>query len=137
MNPKFYQKQIAEVGVDGMKIEPSSLAEAMSLLVKLRNYKKLLEKIKFNLHMDMRSIRKEYLEKIQSLKEEPSRRGLFRKNLTEKDKRSTKKNIYEERDRILAPYEALERLIEDYLDQIEDSKTYLELFIQKETEYKK
>ncbi|MEW6010561.1 MAG: hypothetical protein AB1604_04640 [Euryarchaeota archaeon] len=137
MNPKFYQKQIAEVGVDGMEIEPSSLAEAMSLLVKLRNYKKLLEKIKFNLHMDMRSIRKEYLEKIQSLKEEPSRRGLFRKNLTEKDKRSTKKNIYEERDRILAPYEALERLIEDYLDQIEDSKTYLELFIQKETEYKK
>lgn len=120
-----------------MEIEPSSLAEAMSLLVKLRNYKKLLEKIKFNLHMDMRSIRKEYLEKIQSLKEEPSRRGLFRKNLTEKDKRSTKKNIYEERDRILAPYEALERLIEDYLDQIEDSKTYLELFIQKETEYKK
>lgn len=134
MNPKFYQKQIAEVGVDGMEIEPSSLAEAMSLLVKLRNYKKLLEKIKFNLHMDMRSIRKEYLDKIQSLKEEPSRRGLFRKNLTEKDKRSTKKNIYEERDRILSPYEALERLIEDYLDQIEDSKTYLELFIQKETE---
>ncbi|RJS49818.1 MAG: hypothetical protein CIT03_01415 [Methanobacterium sp.] len=137
MNPKFYQKQIAEVGVDGMEIEPSSLAEAMSLLVKLRNYKKLLEKIKFNLHMDMRSIRKEYLEKIRSLKEEPSRRGLFRKNLTEKNKISTKKNIYEERDRILAPYEALERLIEDYLDQIEDSKTYLELFIQKETEYKK
>ena len=134
MNPKLYQQQIDEVGIEGFKLEPSSLAGAMNLLIELKKGQRILQQIKYNLRMDMRSIRKEYLKKLDSLQESSKMMGLFDKKLTDKEARKAKKILLMERDELISPYEGLEVLVDHYLIQIEDSKTFLAEYIQKSVE---
>jgi hypothetical protein len=131
MSPKFYQKQIEEVGIEGFEISPRSLSVAMALKIKLRKDQRLLQQIKYNLRMDVRSIRKEYLVKLNALKEPSKRMRVFNKKLTEKEARKAKKILTEERDEKIAPYDTLDRMLEHYLDEIENSKAYLDSFMEK------
>jgi hypothetical protein len=131
MSPKFYQQQIVDVGIEGLEIAPRSLADAMALKIKLRKDQRILQHIRFNLRMDVRSIRREYLDKLKSLKEPSKKMVVFNKKLTEKEVRKAKKALTEERDDKIAPYDALDRLVEYYLAEIDNSKVYINSFMEK------
>ncbi|MCE5213863.1 MAG: hypothetical protein LLF83_03985, partial [Methanobacterium sp.] len=63
MNPKIYRKQISEIGIEDMVIDVSSLQNAMHTMSQLDEYEKVLNKIKFNLHTDIRQLRVDYMKK--------------------------------------------------------------------------
>ena len=67
LDPKFYREQITNLEIEGLNLNVKSVADSLQLLVKLRKIEKTLVKIKYNIRMDMRSIRKEYLNRIEEL----------------------------------------------------------------------
>jgi len=82
--------------------------------------------------MDMRSIRKEYLKRIEELNKPVKVMKVFNKKLNKKDSLKYKKKIVDERDNKIKPYELLERLIDDYLLQIHDARNNLEKYMENE-----
>lgn len=134
INPKMYSQQIDDLGIDGLVIDPSSLSEAMTLLIKLKRDLKMLQQMKYNIRMDMRKIRKEYLKKLDSLNDPVKRMGIFDKKLTDKEFRNAKKILLHERDSVISPYEGLERLIDYYLQEIESSISFVKDYIHKQAE---
>lgn len=110
----------------------SSPAEAGSTLVKLQKLQKILRQIKYNIRMDIRFIRKEYLEKIQRIQEPSKILGLFSKRRLTKNKEiDARKSLITERNRKIASYESIESMIDNYLIQIDDLKVQIEDFIEK------
>jgi len=65
MNPKYYRRQIAEIGIEDMVIDVSSLQKAMETMNELDELEKVLNHIKFNLRTDIRNLRVEYMQMIQ------------------------------------------------------------------------
>ena len=61
MNPKLYRKQIAEIGIEDMEIDISSLQNAMETMSQLNELEKVLNQIKFNIRSDIRNLRVEYM----------------------------------------------------------------------------
>ncbi len=132
MSPKFYRQQILELNIDDMEINVSSPAEARSTLVKLQKLQKILRQIKYNIRMDIMSIRKQYLEKIQRIQEPSKILGLFSKRRLTKDKEiDARKSLITERNRKIASYESIESMIDNYLIQIDDLIVQIEDFIEK------
>jgi hypothetical protein len=124
MNIKLYKQQISELGVEGFQLEPKSLMEATSLLTKLKEYQKVLKQIKFNIRIDARKIRKEYINNIEKINE-----SLKNNKKTDKEVRMAIKLLKIEKDEKIAPYDVLENLIDNYIVQIEDSKIFLREYI--------
>lgn len=124
MNIKLYKQQISELGVEGFQLEPKSLMEATSLLTKLKEYQKVLKQIKFNIRIDARKIRKEYINNIEKINESSKNN-----KKTDKEVRMAIKLLKIEKDEKIAPYDVLENLIDNYIVQIEDSKIFLREYI--------
>ncbi|MDZ4171305.1 MAG: hypothetical protein U1C19_04000 [Methanobacteriaceae archaeon] len=124
MNIKLYKQQISELGVEGFQLEPKSLMEATSLLTKLKEYQKVLKQIKFNIRIDARKIRKEYINNIEKVNE-----SLKNNKKTDKKARMAIKLLKIEKDEKIAPYDVLDNLIDNYIIQIEDSKIFLREYI--------
>jgi len=124
MNIKLYKQQISELGVEGFQLEPKSLMEATSLLTKLKEYQKVLKQIKFNIRIDARKIRKEYINNIEKINE-----SLKNNKKTDKEVRMAIKLLKIEKDEKIAPYDVLDNLIDNYIVQIEDSKIFLREYI--------
>ena len=105
MNPKIYRRQIAEIGIEDMVIDVSSLQKAMQTMSELDEYEKVLNKIKFNLHTDIRNLRVEYMQKIQEAGDPSNNKGMFgRKKTADKivrKKKALKKELELELDRTL------------------------------------
>ncbi|MCK9152438.1 hypothetical protein [Methanobacterium alcaliphilum] len=134
INPKMYYQQINDMNIDGLAIDPSSLSEAMSLLVRLKRDMRMLQQIKYNIRMDIRKIRREYLAKLDSLKDPSKAKGIFDKKWDDTEIRKGKKILLAERDDVISPYEGLERLIDYYLDEIESSIAFLNEYIHNQGE---
>ncbi|GAB4306453.1 MAG: hypothetical protein Kow0019_01320 [Methanobacteriaceae archaeon] len=132
LDPKFYREQITNLEIEGLNLNVNSVADSLQLLVKLRKIEKTLVKIKYNIRMDMRSIRKEYLNKIEELNKPVKVMKVFNRKLNKKDSLKYKKKIVDERDNKIKPYELLERLIDDYLLQIHDARNNLEKYMENE-----
>jgi len=130
MSPKFYRQQIEDVGIEGLEIAPRSLADAMALKIQLRKDQRLLQQIRYNLRMDIRVIRREYLQKLDAYKESTEKVSGLNKKVPKKSLKA-KKKLIEERDDKIAPYDALERLLEHYLYEIETSMAYIDAFMEK------
>ncbi len=111
INPKIYMEQLEELGLEDLEIEPSSRGEAVKLIREIEDHISNLNKIRYNLHGDMRIIRKEYLER---LVEEGIRGDRKRRRL-----------IMDERDRVLSPYEGIDRLIDGFIDWLENVPIFL------------
>lgn len=116
ISPKVYQKQIRDLGIEGMIISAGDAEEANIVLDKLNTIESVLIRIRYNIRMDTRAIRREYLKKIK--KEEQKRRSRH-------DKTKKKGHLMHERDMKVTPYEAIELVIDDYLRQITDAKNYI------------
>ncbi len=130
MNPKIYKKQIEELGIDGFEIKPNSLIEATSILMELNEYQKILQQIKYNVRIDSRRIRRQYITKIDELDESNKKTKKSERNA--KKIKEAHKRLLKEKEDLLAPYDGLDILIDGYLVQIEDSKIFLREFIKKQ-----
>ena len=134
MNPKIYRKQISEIGIEDMVIDVSSLQKAMETMSQLDDLEKVLNKIKFNLHTDMRNLRVEYMKKIQNVDESSQKKGLFGRKKSIDSIVKKKKTLKKERSANIAAYEIIENLVNDYLNQIEESRRYIKNYIQQKVE---
>lgn len=124
MNPKHYKKQIEKLGIDGFEIKPESLMDATTILMRLKEYQRILRQIKYNLRIDARNIRREYITKTDELNE-----SLKENKKSDKKAKEAKKKLLKEKEELVAPYDAIDNLIDGYIVQIEDSKIFLREFI--------
>ncbi len=130
MNPKYYRRQIAEIGIENMVIDVSSLQKAMETMSELDELEKVLNHIKFNLRTDIRNLRVEYMQMIQEADGLINKRSLLGRKKTIDDVVRKKKALKKERNTNIAAYEIIENLINDYLKQIDESRLYIKNHIQ-------
>lgn len=124
ISPKFYQKQIQDLEIEGMEIFPENSKEAIILFDELQNIEKILEHIRYNIRMDIRTIRKDYMDKIREIGNSSKfKAGDNKRSL--KNKINERRQLIDERDLKIAPYEAIEYMIDDYLGQIKSAKSYV------------
>lgn len=124
ISPKVYEKQIRDLEIEGKEISPKTIDEAKYIFEELVNIEKVLERIRYNIRMDIRAIRKDYMEKIKDIGASStidSRTGQW----SLKNKIKDKRKLIDERDFKIAPYESMEYITEDYLNQIKVAKKYL------------
>ncbi len=134
MNPKIYRKQISEIGIEDMVIDVSSLQNAMQTMTQLDEYEKVLNKIKFNLHTDIRQLRVDYMKKMQEVEEKSKKKGLLGREKSVDSIVKKKRNIKKARASDIAAYEMIENLVNDYLKQIKESRVYIKNHIQKKVQ---
>jgi|GEM_PF-302266 len=125
ISPKVYQQQIQDLGIEGMVVSPENTEESTLLLDQLTIMEKVLERIRHNIRIDIRAIRIEYIEKVKEIKDSSKVIGLYSKQRPMKDKINDKRNLIDERDLKIAPYESIEYTIDEYIRQIKDAKKYL------------
>ncbi len=130
MNPRTYRQQISNSGIEDMEINVSSLENSMRTLHKLNDLEDLLTKIRYNLRVDIRILRLEYIKKMQDVDELALKKGLFRKQMSVEKIYQKRKSVKQERKVNLAAYEIIETMIENYLTQINDSRNYIQDQIQ-------
>jgi hypothetical protein len=130
MNPKYYRRQIAEIGIEDMVIDVSSLQKAMETMNELDELEKVLNHIKFNLRTDIRNLRVEYMQMIQEADSLINKRSILGRKKTIDDVMRKKKALKKERNTNIAAYEIIENLINDYLKQIDESRLYIKNHIQ-------
>jgi len=124
ISPKVYEKQIRDLGIEGMEIFPKNKDEALDLLDELEHFEKILEQIRINIRMDIRALRKNYMDKLREIGDFSRPEG---KNVKKsiKNKIKEKRDLIDDRDLRIAPYESIEYLIDDYLKQINSAKSYV------------
>lgn len=125
ISPKVYQQQIQDLGIEGLVVSPENTEEALILLDAFEETEKILERIRHNIRIDIRAIRVDYLEKIKGIKDSSKVMGLYSKQRPMKEKIKDKRNLIDERDLKIAPYESIEYTVDEYLRQIKDIKKYL------------
>ncbi|MBI5681401.1 MAG: hypothetical protein HZC47_10950 [Methanobacterium sp.] len=130
ISPKFYEKQIQELGIEGMIIDIENVDEASILSDKLYTIERVLEKIRHNIRMDIRTLRMEYIERIKEINESSKVLGLYNRQKSVQDKIKEKRKLIDERDLRIASYESIEYAIDEYLIQINDAKSYISRFYQ-------
>lgn len=123
MGPEEYYEQLQGLYLDESEMDLSSDFEARATLVKLNRLETDISKLKRKISKEMRTIRTMYLD--ESIIEKPKILGIFSrgKNLTKTQKR---KQLLAERESRLVPYEEIIVMINDYLDQLEDLRKYIE-----------
>jgi hypothetical protein len=122
--PKVYQQQLDEIGIDGMEIDISNIQKAMITLNELEEYEDVLKKMRHNIRMDIRNIRKEYIQMLNELDPSPEER----KNQKAKEVQKIikkKKSIVKKRDTRIKSYEIIENIVDNYLTQISDARNYI------------
>jgi hypothetical protein len=124
ISPKLYEKQIRDLKIEGKEISPKTNDEARIILEELVNIEKILERIRYNIRMDIRAIRKDYMEKIKDIGDSSKKNDRTGK-WSIKNKIKEKRQLIDERDFKIAPYESIEYIIDDYLGQIKGAKKYL------------
>ena len=125
ISPRVYQQQIQDLEIEGMVVSPKNTEEATILLDALEETEKILERIRHNIRIDIRTIRMDYIERIKSIKDSSKVMGLYSKQRSMKDKINDKRNLIDERDFKIAPYESIEYTVDEYLRQIKEIKKYL------------
>ncbi len=124
ISPKVYEKQIKDLEIEGKEIIPKNKDDAIILFDELEDLEKILEKIRYNIRMDIRVIRKNYMDGIKEIEDNSKKNPKVLKN-----KIKEKKQLIAERDFKIAPYESLEYTIDDYLNQIKSAKKYISSYI--------
>jgi hypothetical protein len=122
--PKIYQQQLDELGIDGMEIDVSTIEMAMQTLNELEEYEDILKKMRHNIRMDIRNIRKEYLNILNELNPTPEEKQ--KESARKVQKRiKKKKGILKKRDTKIKSYELMENMADNYLTQIDDARIYI------------
>jgi hypothetical protein len=132
MGPKKYRKQLLDLGIEGMEIDASTIDNAMDTLNQLNELENVLNKMRYNIRADIRNIRLDYMGKLQEIdKTSGEKQGLFRRKKSVSTIVQEKKKLTKERNLTIATYDVVENTIDDYLDQIEQSRYYIKNSIQR------
>lgn len=131
MNPRIYRRQIAEIGIEDMVIDVSTIQRSMDTMSDLDELENLLNKIKFNLNTDIRNLRVDYMKQMQEAEGLVGTKSFLGRKKTRDDVVQKKKELKKKRDADIAAYELIEDLVNNYLTQIEDSRVYIRNHIQK------
>jgi hypothetical protein len=130
--PKSYRKQLLDLGIEGMEINVSTIDNAMETLNKLNEMEKVLKKIRYNVRTDIRKIRLDYMGKLQEVDQSANQKsGILRRKKSVSKIVEEKKMLTKERNLTIATYDVVENTIDDYLDQIENSRFYIKNSIQR------
>jgi hypothetical protein len=130
--PKSYRKQLLDLGIEGMEINVSTIDNAMETLNKLNEIEKVLKKIRYNVRTDIRKIRLDYMAKLQEVDQSANQKsGILRRKKSVSKIVQEKKMLTKERNLTIATYDVVENTIDDYLDQIENSRFYIKNSIQR------
>ncbi len=122
--PKIYQQQLDELGIDGLEIDVSNIQRAMETLNVLEDYEDVLKKMRHNVRMDIRNIRKEYIQMMKELDPSPA----DKKKMKAKDVQKIikkKKSIIKKRNTKIKSYEIIENVVDNYLTQISDARIFI------------
>lgn len=126
MDPKVYQQQLYELGIDGMEIDVSTIERAMRTLNEMEEYEGVLKKMRHNIRMDIRNIRKEYLGILKELNPSPEeKRESSAKEVQKRIKKRKKIHFEKKRDSKIKSYEIIENTVDSYLTQIDDARIYI------------
>ena len=132
LGPKKYRKQLLELGIEGMEIDVSSIDVAMDTLNQLNDMEKILKKIRLNVRADIRKIRLDYVTKLKAIDQSANvKKGILSRKKSVSSITEEKKKITRERNLTIATYDVVENTIDDYLDQIDNSKYYIKNSIQR------
>lgn len=127
----MYRQQLLDLEIDGFEIDASTIDHAMDTLNKLNEYEKVLNKIRYNVRADIRNIRLDYMGKLQEIdKSANQKQGLLKRKKSVSQIVKEKKGLTKERNLTIASYAVVENTVDDYLDQIEQSKFYIKNSIQ-------
>ncbi len=130
--PKKYRKQLLDLGIEGMEIDVSTIDKAMATLNELNEIENILKMIRYNIRADIRKIRLDYMTKLQEVANSTNKKsGVFGRKKTITKIVQEKKRITKERNLTIATYDVVENTIDDYLDQIENSRYYIKNSIQR------
>jgi len=115
-----------------MEIDVSTIDNAMNTLNELNEIEKILKKIRYNVRADIRKIRRDYMTKLKEVDESANnKKGLMGRKKSVSKITQEKKTLTKERNLTIATYEVVENTIDDYLDQIENSRTYIKNSIER------
>lgn len=132
LGPKKYRKQLLELGIEGMEIDVSSIDVAMDTLNQLNEMENILKKIRLNVRADIRKIRLDYVTKLKAVDQSANvKKGILSRKKSVSSITEEKKKITRERNLTIATYDVVENTIDDYLDQIDNSKYYIKNSIQR------
>jgi len=133
LGPKSYRKQLSDLGIEGMEIDVSTIDDAMNTLNELNEKEKILKKIRYNIRGDIRKIRLEYVTKLKQIDKinNNKKKGLFSRKKSVSKITQEKKVLIKEKNLTIATYDVVENTIDDYLDQIENSKYYIKHSIER------
>ena len=115
--PKEYQKMINALDIENFELKTSNALEARITLVNLQRLEEELHEIRRNVSGNMRAISLKYLE---SRQQKSSFLGLKSKTSSRRKSLDTKK-VKEQ-----GPYKKVLYIIDDYLNQIEEIKEYID-----------
>ncbi len=128
--PKIYQQQLDELEIDGMEIDVSNLQKAMETMNKLEELEGLLKKIRHNIRIDIRSIRKEYIQILNEFNLSPEEsRELSARKVRQRIKK--KKEIIKKRNSKIKSYELIETMVDNYITQINDAQVFIKNSIER------
>jgi len=131
MNPKKYRQQLLDLEIDGFEVDVSTIDAAMETLNELNELEKILSKIRYNLRADIRIVRMDFMGRLQEIDKSANvKQGLFKRKKSVSQIVKEKKALTKERNLTIASYTVVENTIDDYLDQIEQSKYYIKNSIQ-------
>jgi len=131
ISPKKYRQQLFDLEIDGLEIDVSTIDNAMDTLNKLNELEKILSKIRYNVRADIRLIRLDYIGRLQDVDRTANeKQGLFRRTKSVSKIVQEKKGLTKERNLTIASYSVVENTIDDYLDQIKQSRYYIKGSIQ-------
>ncbi len=116
--PKEYQKMIQELDIEHLELKTSSLFEAKTTLVQLLRLEENLHEIRNFVSADIRTIKLKHLNSGYANKS--SLLGLRRTKISSK-----RMSMHNKCDKEAGPYKHLLNIIDDYLEQIEDAKNYI------------
>lgn len=125
MTPKWYRNQLSIIGIDDMKFNLSSLSECTHSIERLDELEDLLLNIKRNLRMDMRSVRFDYVNRLNELERSKDKVDWFGRKPAPRRSLRKMKSLIGERDSCLGAYESIEVMLDDYLTQIECNRNYI------------
>jgi hypothetical protein len=131
MSIQKYLDQVRELDIEGRSLEASSVEEAKLRIKEIRLLQRQLRHIKKLINADMKTIRAQFAEKKANTGEGWMVVGtLFGQRGAGRSARaSAKRQVTAERNRVLAPYEKLKHLIDDYLVQLDRAKLLFEEYI--------
>jgi hypothetical protein len=123
---KRYSKQLLDLGIEGMEVDVSTINNALNTLNELNEIEKILKKIRYNVRADIRQIRRNCMTKLKEVDESANnKKGIIGRKKSVSKIIQEKKTLAKEKDLTIKTYEVVENTIDNYLDQIENSRTYI------------